>query len=145
MVGTSPVLSRTLTLPLRPAPGFSMSWPPADPGDILDYCLDLTVWLADAGETIVAFDAQLAPQDGSINLLSSSNTGAVLTVRIGGGISGTVYQVGLAVTLSSGERLHRGIALPVVTLSTVSLAAGQDVMTVNQLPLTVANIALEDS
>jgi hypothetical protein len=120
-----------------------MYWPVADPSDILDYCLDIAAWLADAGETVVAFDASASPADGSIQVVSSTVVGGVLTVRIGGGIPGTVYQIGLTVTLGSGERLHRSVALPVAALSSVPLSFPPDTLTVNQLPLTVGSYDME--
>ena len=143
MVGTAAVLSRTLVLPLRPAAGFTMCWPAADPSDILDYSLDISAWLADAGETVIAFDADVVPADGSIIEISSVVNGGVLTVRLGGGTPGITYQVGLTATLGSGERLHRSVALPVMTLSIVPLLIAPDVLTVNELPLSVGSYDLE--
>jgi hypothetical protein len=142
MSGSAPNQSRTIVLPVKPSVGFSLAWPTADPGDMLDYGLDITAWLADAGTTITQVDATASPLDGVIQLPSYSFSGGVITVQIGGGAVGTTYAIGITVILASGEHLHRGIALPIAAL-TQSVSVPADALTVNGLPLSVLGNPLE--
>ncbi len=129
-------------LPVRPAIGYSMTWPTADPGDLLVYSLDITAWLADAGTSITQVDVTPSPADGLIQVPSYSFSGGVISVQIGGGAIGTTYAIGITVILASGEHLHRGIALPIAAL-TQAVSVPADALTVNGLPLSVLGYPLE--
>jgi len=119
-----------------------MVWPTADPGDLLDYCLDITAWLADAGTTISQVDVTPSPLDGIIAIPAYSFDAGVITVQIGGGNVGTTYAIGITAILASGEHLHRGIALSIAAL-TQPVSVPADALTVNGLPLAVLGDPLE--
>ena len=93
-------------------PNQILMWPAKDPGDTLDFTLDITGWLLDDGASTVAAVTGTA-QTGITATLESSSTSPVIVFRIAGGTAPTTYYLNIQVTLSSGEVLYRTIYVPV--------------------------------
>ncbi len=100
-----------------PAP---LSWPVKDPGDTLDYVVDLSRALAgDTGDAVATLDVAISPNNtGDLSLAFSRADGDQAILWLTGGIAGTTYAVSVVVGTQSGRTLSRTIGLPVMTLAT---------------------------
>lgn len=116
--GFVPVPRGTTTLNLP-----TLSWPPKDPADVLDYQLDISAALiGNMGDSIASVTATIAPDNpGDLVCNSVAVDGPHIVLWLSGGQAATVYGVTIAATLTSGRALQRTILLPVIALS--SLAA----------------------
>ena len=117
-----------------PAP---LAWPVKDPGDTLDYVLDLSRALAgDVGDGIATLDVAIAPNNtGDLTLAFARADGDQAILWLTGGLAGTVYAVTVVVGTHSGRTLSRTIGLPVLTLAT-PLPFGSDITDQAGAPLT---------
>ncbi len=106
--GTPPAL-------LRP-----MAWPAKDPGDTLDFVLDISEAIAgNEGDAIATLDVAISPNNaGDLLLDSSSADGDLAIMWFSQGVAGTVYAVTVTVCTNSGRIIGRTINLPVVALAT---------------------------
>ena len=100
--------ARTIVLPsAAQPPAFyqPLVWPCAQPGEDLDYSLDMTAVLSDVGgDTISAVTAELSPSgSGEASLIDLGVMGAVVSLQISGGVAGRVYLADVAVTCSIGR------------------------------------------
>ena len=104
------------TIVVAPQP---LVWPIKDPGDVLDYVLDLSQALAgNEGDSIATLDVQIAPQNpGDLALQSSSAVGDVAILWLTQGVPGTNYAVTVTVGTNNGRVLARTIVLPVLALA----------------------------
>lgn len=106
-------------IPARPpAP---LRWPPKDPGDVLDYQLDVSAALAgNDGDAIATLDVLITPSDvGDVSLVSSAADGSRAILWLQGGQAGTTYTVRLTISTEAGRQLSRSISLPVVAFATL--------------------------
>ena len=96
-----------------------LSWPPKDPGDTLDFALDISGAISgDEGDAIASLDVVISPANsGDLSLISSSADGDIATMLFAAGFAGTVYQVTVTVSTNSGRVIGRTINLPVVALA----------------------------
>src|SRR5579884_1775185 len=118
---TKPSRARKLTLegflPLpRGCTGYpqqSLSWPPKDPADVLDYLIDISPALVgNSGDSIASVTATIAPENpGDLVCNSVAADGPNVVLWLSGGQAGTVYGVTIAVALTSGRALQRTIML----------------------------------
>lgn len=76
------------------------TWPTKDPNEVVDYQFDWTHRLA-TGETILT--SQFIKESGDVTLGSTNITGAVTTVWISGGTTGTVSILTNRITTSGGR------------------------------------------
>ena len=111
-------------------PALVLRWPAKDPGDVLDYQLDISPALVgNDGDTISTIDVLITPSnDGDLTLVSSAADGTRAVFWFQGGFSGISYNVTVFVGTDTGRAISRSIQLPVVTFA--SQAA-------NNLPLTI--------
>ncbi|MGA3000250.1 MAG: hypothetical protein ABSE20_00850 [Acetobacteraceae bacterium] len=100
-----------------------LSWPSKDPGDILDYQLDIEPALVgNEGDTIESVDVEVDPsQPGDLALDNVAADGYRVVVWLSSGQVGVTYNVTVKTTLASGRTLQRTVLLPVLALSTPSV------------------------
>lgn len=101
-------------------------WPIKDPGDVLDYSLDLSASLAgDPTDQVVSVSVSTVPSGGAGDLLVgrtvASGTSAV--VWLSAGVAGTTYAVQLSVGTLKGRVIGRTVLLPVQSLATAAAPA----------------------
>ena len=96
-----------------------LTWPIKDPGDVLDYVLDLSQALAgNEGDSISTIDVSIAPQNpGDLALQSSSADGDIAILWLAEGLPGTNYAVTVNIGTNNGRVLARTIYLPVLALA----------------------------
>ncbi len=104
------------TTPVAPPP---LNWPAKDPGDVLDYILDIgPAIVGNDGDAIATLNVGLAPSAaGDLTLQSSTVDGSRIILWLAGGQAGTVYTVTFAITTVNGRSLQRSVLLPVLLLS----------------------------
>ena len=117
-----------------------LSWPSKDPGDILDYQLDIEPALVgNEGDTIDSVDINVDPsQPGDLSLDNIAADGYKIVIWLSSGQPGVTYNVTVKATLASGRTLQRTMLLPVVALSSPSVPANAIVTTARD-PLTDQN------
>jgi hypothetical protein len=96
-----------------------LCWPPKDPGDTLDFTLDISGAISgNEGDAIASLDVAISPANpGDLSLISSSADGDLAIMLFSAGFAGTVYQVTVTVSTNSGRVIGRTINLPVVALA----------------------------
>ena len=97
-------------------------WPAKDPGDILDYQLDISPALVgNDGDSIATLDVQITPsQPGDLMLVSSAADGGSAVLWLEAGQPNTTYSVSVVIGTTNGRSIHRSILLPVLALSVAS-------------------------
>jgi hypothetical protein len=106
--------SRTIIIPASPGPWWCapLTWPIAQPDAILDYSLDLTAVLADAGGTIASVSVCVAPSgSGELALGSVTVAGNVITVYLGPAPPGRIYTVKVAATTVTPDEFEWSVLL----------------------------------
>ena len=96
-----------------------LSWPAKDPGDVLDYQLDIEPALVgNDGDTINTVDVTIYPnQPGDLSLDNTAADGYKIVLWLSGGQANVIYNVTVLVTLASGRTLQRSMMLPVIAMS----------------------------
>ena len=96
-----------------------LNWPTKDPGDILDYILDIGPAVVGNDEDGIATAAvSLAPSNpGDLELQSTTADGTRIILWLSGGQAGTVYTITFVITTINGRSLQRSVLLPVLSLS----------------------------
>src|SRR5487761_1603499 len=84
-----------------------LAWPEKDPGDSLGYAFDLSAFLADMGDTIKTVSINAAPND--LVVSGATFAGTVISLVLSGGVSGTDYAIGFAITTAGGAQIDRTI------------------------------------
>jgi hypothetical protein len=104
------------TTAVAPAP---LNWPTKDPGDILDYVLDISPALVgNDGDGISTLDVAISPSDpGDLVLQSSTTDGSRIVLWLTSGQAGTVYTITFTISTNNGRSLVRSVLLPVLSLS----------------------------
>jgi hypothetical protein len=99
-----------------PAP---LNWPTKDPGDILDYILDIgPAIVGNDGDGIATVEVSFAPSNpGDLELQSTTADGSRIVLWLSGGQAGTVYTITFLITTINGRSLQRSVLLPVLLLS----------------------------
>ena len=102
-----------------------LAWPTKDPGDVLDYQLDISPALeGNDGDSITTLDVLITPnQPGDLTLVSSAADGTSAVLWFSAGQSNTLYSVSISIGTGNGRRIHRTIVLPVIALSVASASA----------------------
>lgn len=106
-------------------PPLPLRWPPKDPGDVLDYQLDISPALAgNDGDAIATLDVLITPANvGDLSLVSATADGARAVLWLQGGQAGTTYSVTLTISTEAGRLLARSISLPVVAFAAVGASS----------------------
>jgi hypothetical protein len=117
-----------------------LSWPPKDPGDILDYQIDIEpALIGNEGDSIESTDIEIDPsQPGDLVLDNATADGYKIVTWLSGGQAGVTYTVTFKATLTSGRTLQRSILMPVVALSSLSVPVNA-IQTATSDPLTDQN------
>jgi hypothetical protein len=125
------------TAPVAPPP---LNWPAKDPGDVLDYILDIgPAIVGNDGDTIATLNIGLAPSNpGDLILQSSTADGSRIVLWLAGGQAGTIYTITFAIGTANGRSLQRSVLLPVLLLS-VPVIPPNALITANGVVLTDQN------
>jgi hypothetical protein len=125
------------SIAIAPTP---LSWPSKDPGDTLDYQLDIEPALVgNEGDSIDSVDISIDPsQPGDLSLDNVSADGSKIVLWVSSGQASITYNVTVKASLASGRTLQRSILLPVVALSLPSVPVNA-IETTTQDPLTDQN------
>jgi hypothetical protein len=117
-----------------------LSWPSKDPGDILDYQLDIEpALIGNEGDTIDSVDIDVDPsQPGDLSVDNIAADGYRIVIWLSSGQAGVTYNVTVKATLASGRTLQRTLLLPVVALSLPSVPINA-IETTTRDPLTDQN------
>ena len=96
-----------------------LNWPTKDPGDILDYQLNIyQALIGNEGDLIATLDVSITPADpGDLALNEAQVDGLSAVLWLSGGQAGTVYTVTIIVSTTNGRTLQRSVLLPVLLLS----------------------------
>jgi hypothetical protein len=96
-----------------------LNWPTKDPGDILDYILDIgPAIVGNDGDGIATVEVSFAPSDpGDLELQSTTADGSRIVLWLSGGHAGTVYTITFLISTINGRSLQRSVLLPVLLLS----------------------------
>lgn len=131
---------RPSTISVAAATPVTPSWPTKDPGDVLDYQLDVANALAgDRVDAIDGLTVAISPSEpGDLSLVSAAMAGTSAIVWLSGGQAGTTYTVTLTVTTTSGRTIARSVLLPVASL-TVPVLPSTTLTTDGSTPLTDQN------
>ena len=117
-----PSPTRTVAVPLRP-PAVSLAWASGkNPADILDFSVDATRFLADAGLQLISVIVTPDPSLTASNQVTIRDVGGKLTgltVTLTGGIAGTTPAVTFLLALSSGDQVAVPVLLSIIGNPTV--------------------------
>jgi hypothetical protein len=95
-------------------------WPTKDPGDVLDYTLDLSQALAgDSTEQVATVGVVVTPSGNPGDLMVGQlvGNGARAVIWLSAGVAGTVYSVQVTVGTLKGRVIGRTVLLPVQQLA----------------------------
>lgn len=100
------------------APSF-LNWPTKDPGDTLDYQIDIAPALVgNPGDVIETIEISTSPNNpGDLTVNSIAADGPRGIFWFSGGQTGTTYTITVLISTSSGRTIQRSILLPVLYLS----------------------------
>jgi hypothetical protein len=117
-----------------------LNWPAKDPGDILDYIMDIApAIVGNDGDGIATLDVSIAPSNpGDLVMQSSTADGSRVILWLSGGQAGIVYTLTFNVSTINGRSLQRSILLPVLLLSVPQVPATA-ILTSTGQPLTDQN------
>lgn len=106
---------RTLTVPASIyGAALPLAWPQAEPGDDLDYGLDLTALMLDASDVPATIEAMVMPSGaGELAILDLTCDGTVAAIQLSGGVAGRTYRVSLAVGTVAGRTFVLLVSLPI--------------------------------
>jgi hypothetical protein len=107
---------------LAPPP---LNWPTKDPGDVLDYILDIgPAIVGNDGDSIATLDVSVAPSNpGDLVLESATTDGTRIVLWLSAGLAGTVYAITFSITTTSGRTIQRSVLLPVLLLAIPKVSA----------------------
>jgi hypothetical protein len=111
-----------------------------DPGDVLDYILDIAPAITgNDGDGIATLDVTLLPSNpGDLVVQSSTTDGSRIILWLSGGQAGIVYTVSFNISTINGRSLQRSVLLPVLLLSVPLVPPGALLMATG-VPLTDQN------
>ena len=97
-----------------------LAWPAKDPGDVLDYSLDLSAALTgDPTDQVAAVSVTIQPNGGASDVQVGRivGSGSSAVVWLSAGQAGTTYAVQLSVGTLKGRVIGRTVLLPVQQLA----------------------------
>jgi hypothetical protein len=96
-----------------------LNWPAKDPGDVLDYQIDIApALIGNEGDVISTLDVTITPgEPGDLTLAQLAADGSSVVMWLSGGQASTVYTVTVHLTTVNGRAVQRSILLPVLCLS----------------------------
>jgi len=104
----------------------ALSWPAKDPGDVLDYQIDVSpALIGNEGDAIETVDVSITPDaPGDLTLTATAADGASAVLWLAGGQADTLYSLALTVSTKNGRTIVRNIQLPVLPLSAPAAESG---------------------
>ena len=124
---TKPSSARTIVLDsFVPVPRGStaaapppLNWPTKDPGDVLDYQLDISPALVgNEGDAIASLDVTISPANpGDLSVSNLAADGPIAVMWLSAGQVNTIYTITILISTMSGRTLQRSVLLPVLSLS----------------------------
>lgn len=100
-----------------PAAASLFAWPAKDPGDTLDYQIDISQALAgNDTDSVAAIAVAVMPQD-TLVVGPTAGDGPAAVLWLSGGQAGTTYAVQVTMTTLTGRVVARTILLPVQALA----------------------------
>src|SRR5580698_6042743 len=117
-----------------------LNWPTKDPGDVLDYILDIgPAIVGNDADSIATLGVTISPSlPGDLTMQSMTTDGSQIILWLWNGQAGTVYNITFNITTVNGRALQRTIMLPVLLLSVPPAPAGA-LLTGSGLALTDQN------
>ncbi len=102
-----------------------LNWPTKDPGDVLDYILDIhPAIVGNDGDGIASATVSISPSDpGDLDLQSITADGSRIVLWLSGGQAGIIYTITFNIVTISGRSLQRSVLLPVLLLSVPAVPA----------------------
>ena len=96
-----------------------LNWPTKDPGDVLDYILDIgPAIVGNDGDGIATVSVTVSPSNpGDLVVQSTTADGSQVVLWLSEGQAGTVYTITFSITTINGRSLQRSVLLPVLMLS----------------------------
>jgi hypothetical protein len=96
-----------------------LNWPTKDPGDVLDYILDIgPAIVGNDGDGIATLSVSVAPfNPGDLVVQNTTADGSRIILWLSEGQAGTVYTITFGITTINGRSLQRSVLLPVLLLS----------------------------
>lgn len=96
-----------------------LNWPTKDPGDTLDYQLDITpAIIGNPGDSIATIEISVSPDNpGDLTVNSMAADGFRGVFWFSGGQTGTTYTITVLISTVNGRTIQRSILLPVLYLS----------------------------
>jgi hypothetical protein len=115
-----------------------LNWPTKDPGDILDYIMDIgPAVVGNDGDGIATLEVTVSPSNpGDLVVQSTTADGTQVVLWLSEGQAGTIYTITFSITTVNGRSLQRSVLLPVLMLSVP--AVSPDAL------MTTAGVALTD-
>jgi hypothetical protein len=103
-----------------------LNWPAKDPGDVLDYLLDIgPALVGNDTDGIATLDVSITPSaPGDLLMQSVTTDGSRIILWLAGGQVGTVYNITFAIGTNGGRVLQRTVLLPVILLSVPPIPEG---------------------
>jgi hypothetical protein len=102
-----------------------LNWPTKDPGDTLDYEVDISPALVgNDGDSIATLDVTVTPDNpGDLSVSSTTVDGTRCVFWLTEGQSGTTYTVTIVVGTVNGRTIQRSVLVPVLNLSVPQIPA----------------------
>jgi hypothetical protein len=96
-----------------------LNWPTKDPGDVLDYILDIgPAIVGNDGDGIATLSVTVSPSNpGDLVVQRTTADGSRVILWLSEGQAGTVYTITFVITTINGRSLQRSVLLPVLMLS----------------------------
>ena len=96
-----------------------LNWPTKDPGDVLDYILDIApAIVGNDGDGISTVVVTVAPANpGDLVVQSTTADGSRIVLWLSEGQAGTIYTITFGIATINGRSLQRTVLLPVLMLS----------------------------
>jgi len=103
-----------------------LNWPTKDPGDVLDYILDIApAIVGNDKDTIATLDVTTSPSaPGDVVIQSMTTDGSRIVLWLSAGQAGTTYTITFSISTVNGRSLQRSVLLPVLLLSVPPVPTG---------------------
>jgi hypothetical protein len=118
--------ARTVSLPTASIPpATQLRWPTLAPGDTADFSLNIHAYLAEAGDTIASYTAQVdSGNSGDLTLVSTNAVaGSLMTVWLNAGSTIADHSVTFHVITAAGRALNVAVWVKVIPASANTSAA----------------------
>ncbi len=103
-----------------------LNWPTKDPGDTLDYEVDISPALVgNDGDSIATLDVTVLPDNpGDLSVTSTTADGSRCAFWLTEGQNGTTYTVTIIIGTVNGRTIQRSVIVPVLYLSVPPIPPG---------------------